>query len=715
MSFLFPAYLLGFLGLALPWILHRFSDQQAPERVFPSQDFLESTIPPVSRRKTLRYRTLLALRIAALMLLCALFAEPWINRSGVIESDQQHHIIAVDKSLSMQAVGRWDNALSQASEIMSQISTTEPVDMVVFDKAMQVIASSTSQSTAGPSQLLSALNQQSPGYSSADYGAMLQRLNTLAADKELPVKLWLISDLQRSALPAQLNALYAPNIASMDIFNVVSHTQSNVHLSATASSSDGVSAQVRASLIWSRSMLEGSDDAAADSVESLNVTGDASEAAAAGLSNSNESESQTSGSLSRTVQVSFDEEVVATRVVELVAGELSVVSFDSLQLPEQGNPSVTVSLLESDDLLQDNTQTLLLNQNEPTSITMLSADRSRNGSAAVFLTTAMETDALATVEVVQGSANLVATDTPHLVAGRTMVDALGMDILQYVDRGNNALVYNTADNAVDVVNTLQGSEVGVLDDSHPLALGEIDWFGARFYALPDIELTEQDRVLVETVNRQNDNRQVLLMERKTNRGRLLILNDPLNGLASNLPLQPAFVALMQSIIRYFDANTAIASSALVGERVALPPGVQVLDPEGDTLLGLGNNSTASSVSLDFPGLYTVVGLRGEQMIKVALDSDEANITAMSDTSLQAWLSRYDERYRDELSTSNATDSANGGQSSQSAGGVSSQLLDAGTDGFRQSLWFWLLPVALAAFVMEAWSANRRLDVRRDGS
>ena len=74
MSLLFPLYLLGLLGLALPWILHRFSDQTPPEQLFPSKQFLESTTPPVSRKRTLRYRALLALRILSLLLLCILFA-----------------------------------------------------------------------------------------------------------------------------------------------------------------------------------------------------------------------------------------------------------------------------------------------------------------------------------------------------------------------------------------------------------------------------------------------------------------------------------------------------------------------------------------------------------------------------------------------------------------------------------------------------------------
>ncbi len=86
MSLLFPAYLLGLAALALPWILHRFSDQQPPIQLFPSKRFLEATTPPVSRKRTLRYRALLALRILSLLLLCLLFAQPWIKKNQIIRA-----------------------------------------------------------------------------------------------------------------------------------------------------------------------------------------------------------------------------------------------------------------------------------------------------------------------------------------------------------------------------------------------------------------------------------------------------------------------------------------------------------------------------------------------------------------------------------------------------------------------------------------------------
>jgi hypothetical protein len=210
MSLLFPAYLLGLLGLALPWLLHRFSDQNPPEQLFPSKRFLDATTPPVSRKRTLRYRILLGLRVLSLILLCLLFAQPWLTKAGIAGDPEKHHIVAIDQSLSMRAGGRWESATDEAERLIDELGASNSVSLVAFDNKARVLASNEEQLGT----LSAALQGLRPGYASADYGLLMQRINKLAAEEELPVKLWLISDLQQTALPAQLNALYAPNVVS---------------------------------------------------------------------------------------------------------------------------------------------------------------------------------------------------------------------------------------------------------------------------------------------------------------------------------------------------------------------------------------------------------------------------------------------------------------------------------------------------------------------
>ncbi|MDB3936293.1 hypothetical protein N9383_06190, partial [Granulosicoccus sp.] len=50
----------------------------------------------------------------------------------------------------------------------------------------------------------------------------------------------------------------------------------------------------------------------------------------------------------------------------------------------------------------------------------------------------------------------------------------------------------------------------------------------------------------------------------------------------------AFVALMQSMISYFDASTSVPSEVVVGESMALPADVQLIDGDGNSLLALAD-------------------------------------------------------------------------------------------------------------------------------
>ncbi len=666
MSLLFPAYLLGFLGLALPWILHRFSDQQPPVQLFPSKQFLDATTPPVSRKRTLRYRALLALRILSLLLLCILFAQPWISGDAVPDSQELHHMIVIDRSLSMRTEGRWDDAIAKASDLIDEVGDGS-ADLIAFDRRVVVLASTLSDNANGAGTSLSAaLADLQPGSAPGDYGSVMQGLDRLANDRELPVKVWLISDMQRSALPAQLNALYAPNVSMFELVPVDIDDQLNVHLVAQAQSNNGATAQITVSLLASRSQAEASSEP-----------------------------------ITRTVIVESSEGILEQRTVTLLEDEVSAFSIDELVLPATSNPQFTVSIAESDALADDNAHTLPIVDRQPTSIVLLSEPGGRNNSAGVFVTTALETDSIANVEALRGNAAQIPTDTSHLVAGKDLSQPVDIDILQFVDTGSNALLFNQAPSSSDNALQLEGVGVGVIDEAHPLALGDISWVGTRFFDLPELSAVDGDKVLLRSADGQS-----ILVERTTNRGRLLILNDPLDGLASNLPLQPAFVALMQSLITYFDASTSVPPQIVVGDRLSVPVNVQVINAEGEPLIDIADRGQPVSIELLEPGIYTVVSTRGEQPLRAVLDSNEANLSVLDAESADLWQARYREQNVD------ADDTA---ATASNVSSLNTRMLLSGEDPSRQALWQWLLPLVALLLFVEGWFANRRLDVRRDGS
>ena len=199
-----------------------------------------------------------------------------------------------------------------------------------------------------------------------------------------------------------------------------------------------------------------------------------------------------------------------------------------------------------------------------------------------------------------------------------------------------------------------------------------------------------------------------MVERPTARGRLLILNDRLDGQSSNLPLQPVFVSLMQSVLGYFDASTALPDRIPAGSRVALPANVQVLDPGGEPLLGLNATGRSSGLQLDEPGLYTVIGARGEHALRVTLDLQEANLSTLDAKVLESWQGRHG-------GDAGTPDDAASDTRGLAASSVDPILLAQGADASRLAVWRYVLPLFVLALLLESALANRRLDVRRDGS
>jgi len=407
-------------------------------------------------------------------------------------------------------------------------------------------------------------------------------------------------------MPAQSNALYAPGVSEIEILSTVSEPQQNIHLRALAESLDGVN--VRVSVRMSSSV------------------------------SSTLTESEISQE-SHTIRVKYDERSLAERAVRLAASDVKVIVFEDLVLPPGDSSVISVSVAETDALLADNMVSTVVQEANPVSVSLVDSDAGTSINAAVFLSTALETDTLASVSTINGSAERVASDVAHIISGRNIHGSeLDKDVLLYVEKGNNALLFSSVPSNGAGASLVQGAEVGLVDESHPLDLGAIDWFGIEFYDVTPMSLKSDDKVLVETTQRQP-----ILVEREIPGGRLLLLNDRLDGRGSNLPLQPAFVSLVQSILTYFNTSTALPDTLLAGERLLVPGNVQVFDPENEPMLEINQDARSGGLVLDMPGLYKVIGVRGTHIVNVLMDSKEADLSLSSDASIDNWRSLANRR------------------------------------------------------------------------
>ena len=189
MSFLYPAFLLGALAIALPIVLHLLRRDVAPEVPFTAVRLLRKSPVERSRRRRLRDLLLLVARVAALLLLAAAFARPYSPKAEAAATGLR--IVAVDRSFSMGAPGRFERAIALARASVDEARFAEPVAVVAFDERADVIAL---PGSAGDAR--AALAGLKPGQGATRYASVLTKAAELAAGG--PARLVIVTDLQRA-------------------------------------------------------------------------------------------------------------------------------------------------------------------------------------------------------------------------------------------------------------------------------------------------------------------------------------------------------------------------------------------------------------------------------------------------------------------------------------------------------------------------------------
>ena len=120
MGLLAPLFLLGALAIALPLWLHRLQTQSSNRVPFGSAMLLETTEQQVHVKRELKYRLLLAARIALLLLLAITFAKPFLEQppAAIADSAAGTDLVVVDASLSMARTGVFEQARATARQVV---------------------------------------------------------------------------------------------------------------------------------------------------------------------------------------------------------------------------------------------------------------------------------------------------------------------------------------------------------------------------------------------------------------------------------------------------------------------------------------------------------------------------------------------------------------------------------------------------------------------
>src|SRR3954471_11378502 len=172
MSFLTPLFLLGLAGLAVPVIIHLIQRERKNVVQFPSLMFLQRIPYQSVRRRRIRNWPLLLLRVAALALIVAAFARPFLRRQGVAAAaagGAREVVVLVDRSYSMGYGERWARALTAGRKIVSGLGQGDRASIVFFASGADVAL----RSAGDHGRLDAALTAARPGSAATRYGPAL--------------------------------------------------------------------------------------------------------------------------------------------------------------------------------------------------------------------------------------------------------------------------------------------------------------------------------------------------------------------------------------------------------------------------------------------------------------------------------------------------------------------------------------------------------------
>lgn len=608
MTLLAPAFLAGLLAVALPLWLHRLSSTNPNRRAFSSLMFLEAGEPRRVLAKRLQYLLLLSLRIAFLVLLALLFAQPaWLRSPQAAAGDgAELHLLVVDASASMSHAERWERAEEAAGAVLDGLGSGDFAQIVAAGRVPEIVAQPT-EDLAVARQALSGIE---PTAFRVDYGQLMNALDGVLRAAELPVVMHLVTDAQRSAMPGRFAELGPGAPAELVVHDVSADADAN----------------------WAVERFGGSP-----------LTGEL----AAGL------RSFAAEPAERTVRLTLNDSVVEQRSVTIEPGGRADVEFDALELEAGGN-RVSVALEPGDALEVDDLRHLALKRPEPRSVLIVTGPGA-SGRDDLFVRAALGTlDALALETETVSPAGLdeaaLADYSFVVVTDAGLLGGAASERLEgYVEDGGGLLLaLGPRSNALDAVPVAgqrlasggssaamrpeSAASISGVDATHPVMRGLEGLRSARFFRHVPLEVDEGN------VLARLDDGAPLLVERAVGAGRTLVLASTLDREWNDLPVQPAYVGLVAGIANHLLGGAGFSNEATLGSTLSVRrmgmEGGQIFDPRGEPALGLGGGS--GDVVLERPGFYEVVGGGRTELVAVNPDPRESDLAALDAETLQRW-------------------------------------------------------------------------------
>ena len=608
-----PWFLLGALGVGLPLWLHLLKRHKTVPKPFSSLMFFEQRTQSSVKHRRLRYLMLLALRLAMLLLLALLFAQPYFRMTNPPSNGNKMRIIAIDRSFSMRASGALDKARAEAASLVESKGPGGQALILALNNGVEVLT----QATADPAALQAAVASIVPGDGKSAYGELARYVRTFQQNSQAPVELHLISDVQKTSQPPAFADLQLPQGTQLVVHKV----------------SDGKTANF--------------------AVENVRVPGVMTdpkkirlEATVAGY--------QTEAA-KKTVSLTINGQIVQSKQVDLPPFGRARVEFSGFDASFGLNRG-EVKIDGGDALAADDRYRFGFERVEPRKV--LFAHDSRQARALTYVRAALEAggDSPFAVEPMSCESTSGAAPAKYafviLADCGTLPNTFENDLRSYVQQGGSVFISLGSSSASRAKVPLtdwaiessryagrEGERFLVaaqVDAGHPLTRRADALESIRFYQI--VRFTPGPS---RTIARVGDGGP-LLVESSFGEGKVLVFASTLDNLSNDFPLHASFVPFLERLFQYMGGTSDKPSSIPVGSTTELRSAksvaaAEVVGPTGKSELSLADSTKARTFTFPGEGFYEV--RRANQKPEIfALNADrrESDLTPFSQETLDLW-------------------------------------------------------------------------------
>src|SRR6266566_3899636 len=137
MTFLTPAFFLGLAAIAIPVLVHLIQRERKRVVEFPSLMFVRRIPYQSVRRRRIRHWGLLLLRAAAIAMLVAAFARPFLRQGAIAAAaagGTRDLVILLDHSASMGYGDHWQRARDAAHQAVRSLGQDDHATLVLFSR-----------------------------------------------------------------------------------------------------------------------------------------------------------------------------------------------------------------------------------------------------------------------------------------------------------------------------------------------------------------------------------------------------------------------------------------------------------------------------------------------------------------------------------------------------------------------------------------------------